>query len=90
MSTITSGSAVERVREYIESLGMEGGIDHAFVWKLAKELDQTRRQLIEARAAMYRIGVEVDLVMSADPHVSDVSTVNNTLFSRGEGCMTAK
>jgi len=64
MSAITSGSAVKRVREYVESLGMEGGIDPTFVRELAKELDQTRRQLFEARAAMYRIGVEVDLVMS--------------------------
>jgi hypothetical protein len=64
MSNITSGSAVERVREYIESLGMVGGIDPVFVRELARELDQTRRQLVEARAAMYRIGVEVDLVMS--------------------------
>ena len=67
MSAITSGSAVERVREYVESLGMEGGIDPTFVRELTNELDQTRRQLIEARAAMYRIGVEVDLVMSNIP-----------------------
>ena len=64
MSEIASGSAAERVRKYIESLGMEGGIDPVFVLELANELDQTRRQLIEARAAMYRIGIEVDLVMS--------------------------
>jgi hypothetical protein len=58
--------AAERVREYIESLGMSGGIDPTFVRELARELDHTRRQLIEARAAMYRIGAEVDLVMSND------------------------
>ncbi|MDA1044345.1 MAG: hypothetical protein O3C57_03875 [Verrucomicrobia bacterium] len=64
-------SAVERGREYIESLRMEGGVDPVFLQELASELDQTRRQLIETRrqlietrAAMYRIGWEVDLVLS--------------------------
>lgn len=67
MKTIASQSAVTRASEYIASLGMDGGIDPVFVRELAAELDQTRRQLIEARAAMYRIGVEVDLVMSTIP-----------------------
>ena len=62
-------SEVERVDQYIESLGMSGGIDPVFVRGLAMELDQTRRQLIEARAAMYLIGVEVDLVISREAGV---------------------
>jgi hypothetical protein len=59
MSKITSGSAVERVREYIEGIGMEGGIDPLFVYELAEELDKTRSKLIAVRAAMNRIGLEV-------------------------------
>ena len=57
-------TASERVQKYVESLGMEGGIDPLFVRNLARELDETRKRLLLARTAMYRIGVEVDLVLA--------------------------
>lgn len=57
-------NAQEKVKEYIESLGMENGIDPSYILKLAEELDQTRNQLVRARAALYRIGVEVDMIIN--------------------------
>lgn len=45
----------------------EPAVSIEFAHELADKLDYTRRQLIEARAAMYRIGVEVDLVMAFTP-----------------------
>ena len=49
MSKLTSGSAVARFK----ALGMSVDIDQTL------ELDQTRRKLIEAQAALTRIGREV-------------------------------
>jgi hypothetical protein len=41
------------------------------VGELERQLTLTTRKLVEARGAMYRIGVEVDLVMSEEaPKIS--------------------